>query len=67
MVLSGLVGIGFNAYFPIAFQSYVESNYPCFELVLTTCLMVISNVNNFINLLKIFCYISTELLVIPFL
>jgi hypothetical protein len=55
MSLTGLVGIGFNAYFPIAFQSFVETNYPAFELSLTTSLMFASN---------IFCFGGMQLLVV---
>jgi hypothetical protein len=51
-----LVGIGFSAYFPIAFQSYLETNYPCSELTLTTALMVVANG---------FCYVTTQLILVP--
>ena len=39
-----MVGFGVNAYIPVAMQSYVESMYPCQELVLSTSIMIIANV-----------------------
>lgn len=55
MILTVLIGVGFNAYFPIAFQSFAESNYPAFDLSVTTSLMVMAN---------LFCFGGMQLILI---
>jgi hypothetical protein len=51
IILSTLIGIGFNAYIPIAMQSFIESNYPSSELALSTSILVCSSVISYFCLL----------------
>lgn len=43
-LLTAIVGIGLNAYFPIASQSMVEKLFPANELVVMTAFMLSANV-----------------------
>ena len=45
VILSGIIGFGLNSFLPLALQCYIEKLFPSFELVLTTAIMQMSNVN----------------------
>lgn len=57
-ISTAFIGIGLNSYFPIAVQSYVESLYPSFELVLITAMIIASNMigmlGNYLLLFPVF-------------
>lgn len=42
-ILSSFVGIGFNAFIPVAAQSMIETFYPCDELVTWTTFNIYAN------------------------
>ncbi|CAD8061430.1 unnamed protein product [Paramecium sonneborni] len=48
IIFSGAIGFGLNSFLPLAIQCYVEKMFPCFELVLTTVMMQVSNLLGFI-------------------
>ncbi|KAM3143426.1 hypothetical protein pb186bvf_004487 [Paramecium bursaria] len=47
IILSGVIGLGLNAFVPICIQSFIEKQFPSFELAIVTAMMQMSNLAGF--------------------